>query len=266
MKIFFSLFLLFTLKAYGNCDFRENVKSVYSLSGPVSKTLEEIQLLSSPRVKGISIFYPTTLDKKKIPGGIFIAPGLLNEMKNSLVIYDESQELKKLFDSQGIHTISLNSRGKSPHEVMEESERVVRPFLKGCDDKLLLLQKKIAALESEIRKKSTTKKDIVFFLGEVNDGKLPDLVVANDGIARWLKENKLVSGYPSELAYVNWSARVLGKIPQSTIYLGLKEAPKPGLKGQSLRMTLEYPGALMPGMTQLEAWIYFLDHIPRDKL
>lgn len=254
------------LKAQGSCEFRKEVKSVYSLSGPVTKILEEIQLLPSSTIKGISVFYPAKIEKRKIPGGIFIAPGLLNEMKDSVIFYDESQELRKLFSSQNIHALSLVSRGKNPREVMEEAEKLISPYLLDCGDKLSQLKAKITELENKIRKKNSVRQNIVFFLGEVKPGKLPDLVIANDGIAKWLKVNKKISGYPSDLAYVNWSAQVLEALPKETLLLGLKEALTPEIQGQFPRLTLFYPGVLMPGMTQLEAWDYFLDHVPRDRL
>lgn len=266
MKILFSLSLLFFSFFSFACGFTAGHKPVYSLSGPLTVYLEELGLLSSPVLKGISIFYPAPPSFKGdvIPGGVFLSPGKLSSMKNSLVFYDGSQELRKLFRSQKIEAIEFVSRNQTPREVTVRAMNLLGQHLSGCDGAVIL--KKLGSVESEIQKKMKSAMGVIFFLGRISGKKLPELVIANDGLVYWLRKMNLVTTYPSDLAYVNWSGAIINNLKGSTILVGISEGKTSSLQAASGRFNLVYPGALIPGIRQLEAWNYFLNHFEKVKL
>ncbi len=268
MKILLSVFCLLSLSAHSGCRISDEVKAVYSLSGPFTNLLEETGLLFNPKVKGVSLFYPVP-DKfqgEKIPGGVFLSPGKLNQMKNALVVFDESQELRKLFHRQNIRTLEVKSRGKTPSEVVSETFTVADSVFVDCGDALKKMSKDASALEAEIKKRMPEKMKIIFFLGEINSGKLPELIMANDGIVLWLRQMNLIETYPSVLAYVPWSSSILNSLEKSHLFLGMKDSGPEGVSGKGQRLTLTHRGILTPGLMQLKAWKYFLDHSLRAKL
>lgn len=259
MKILFSLLLL-SFSAYSTCHFKE--RKVYSLSGPATKIIEEMGLLH--QLKGISVFYPAIKNFKGeiIPGGIFLSPSKLLEMEDSVVFFDQSQELRKTFARKRMKAIEVNGRNKSPAEVVTTTRDLLAPYIEGCDFGPVL--EKTEELEKKITVRMKEKMKVIFFLGEVGNGKLPELVIANDGIALWLKKKSLIDGYPSELAYVNWSGSLLESLKKDHLLLGLKEGSEPKITGDHSRSTLTYPGILIPGLHQLEAWLWYLEHQGRN--
>ena len=259
MKIYFSLFLLLSASVVSAaCGFTPGHKSVYSLSGPVTVILEELGLLASPLVKGISIFYPAPESFKGeiIPGGVFISPGKLSSMKNSIVFHDGSQELRKLFRSQNIEALEFASRNQTPREVTESAIAFLNKHLAGCDMGKILTR--LDNLEKAIEKRMKNPMDVIFFLGKITNSKLPELVIANDGLVMWLRKMKLISTYPSDLAYVNWSGAIMNNLKKGTLFIGISEGKVPSVEGSRERFNLTYPGGLIPGIRQLDAWMYYL--------
>ena len=266
MKSLFSLYLIFSTSLSFACDFSTDRKSVYSLSGPLTVILEELNLLSSPVLKGISVFYPIPDSYKGevIPGGVFLSPAKLASMKKSLVFFDGSQELKKLFRSQNIQAIEFISRNQTPREVTLSAMNLLNKHLSGCDDQKIL--KKLDLIEKDIQAKMKTRMEVIFFLGRIMGKKLPELVIANDGVVLWLKKMNFISTYPSDLAYVNWSGAIINNLKHGTVIVGVSEGKAPTLENSSGRFNLVYPGGLIPGIRQLEAWNYFLNHFEKVKL
>ena len=254
MKIFFNILILISFHSHA-CEFKAGYRHVYSLSGPVTKVLEEVGLLH--KLKGISVFYPPVKEFKGelIPGGIFLSPSTLNSMKGSLVFFDQSHDLHKMFSGKDLTPVEVNGRNKTPQEVVSSVIGMLRGYVKGCDFDPVF--QKTSQLEKQIRDHSGRIR-IIFFLGEAREGKLPELVIANDGLVMWLRKNSLVSTYPSDLAYVNWSGSIMEELRKDHLLLGLKEDKVPRLRGDKKRGTLFYPGALTPGLHQLEAWVWFL--------
>ncbi|MES2529292.1 MAG: hypothetical protein V4598_19550 [Bdellovibrionota bacterium] len=262
MKILASIFLLLSFSSHAACEFRSSVKSVYALSGPVTQMIERAGLLSSPLVKGVSIFYPApeSFKGEKIPGGVFLSPSKLDEMKSGLVFFDESQELRKLFHIKKINAVEMKTRNLAPGEVVTKSIATLLPFVSGCEVKFKSITDNVVALEKSIHELMKAKLKVIFFLGSVGDGKLPELVMANDGLVLWLRKKNLIQTYPSELAYLSWSSSILNGLEKDYLFLGMKEEVTPKVSGNSRRATLIYPGCLIPGVAQLEAWLYFLRH------
>lgn len=263
MRILASLVLFWTLQSHASCRFNASVSKVYSLSGPATQLFHDWDLLSSSKLKGATVFYPLPDDfqGERIPGGVFLSPAKLSEMKDSLVFFDESQELRKLFRTRNITAVEIKSRNQTPGEVTNSVLGLVGKYVTDCDPEKV--RQRVRILEEKIIKKMKTKQTIVFFLGEVRKGRLPELVIANDGLVLWLRKLNLISSYPSELGYVNWSGSIIEDLRTKALFVGLKEGSSPGVSGGKSRATLTYPGCLIPGVGQLEAWNYFLDHQPR---
>ncbi len=263
MKILVSLILFWAATSQAACHFNSSYRKIYSLSGPVTKIFEELNLLHASELKGLSIFYPIpeSFRGEKIPGGVFLSPAKLDEMKDAVVFFDESQELRKLFRARSINAAEIRSRNQTPGEVTETVLKVLGKYVSECDAKKV--REKYQELEKRITQKMKARLEIVFFLGEVRKEKVPEFIIANDGLVLWLRKMKLISSYPSELGYVNWAGSILEDMKNKALFLGLMEGNTPKVIGNRKRANLIYPGALIPGIGQLEAWNYFLDHQPR---
>ena len=267
MKI--SLSLVFLLYGFAHaCDFRPEVSKVYSLSGPVTIALKNIGLLSSPKLKGISVFNPVSSEEfkgKVLPGGIFLSREMVEEFKGGLVFYDEGRDLARMFEGiPTVTSIKIVTRGFFPEQVTELSIKALMPFTNSCERQFKLFQEKSENLSQKILKLIPENFSAVFFLGEIRAGRLPELVIANDGIVKWLREKKKIKTYPSELAYVNWSSKVIQGLDKSFLKVGVKDSSAEMIRDfkkldeKSFNMT--FPGALVPGVSQQEAWLYFLEN------
>lgn len=269
MKIFVSLFFLFiSLHAVGACGFKPEVKKVISLSGSMTVLLKEIGLLKASQVKGISVFSPVSREEfsgKIYPGGLFIAQSSLNEFADSVVFFDQSEQLKRILKSRNdITEIELSTRGKLPLEVVDDSIKVLSHYVQDCgknfDDFKVLAEN----TQKKLLSKLSSVPHVLFYLGAIKGNRLPEMVMVHDGVVALLLKEKKIKSYPSTLSYVNWSSKVMNELPLSTLHVGLFD---PGMKIEkeikrsSNRMTLIYPGVLVPGYTQLEAFLYWAGSI-----
>ena len=98
MKLAFSLLLLFYTGSSMSCSLN---RPLISLSGPITMLLEELGLLTDKNLKGISLFHPVNnFNGKKYGGGIFLGEKFFQEIGNSIIFYDQSRELNKLFSKK----------------------------------------------------------------------------------------------------------------------------------------------------------------------
>ncbi len=266
MRIFLKIFLfILSFKSFAVCDFKQDVLKVVSLSGSTTVILKELGLLKHAKVQGISVFNPvTSLDfKGKIyPGGIFLSHQALSELKDSIVFYDESRELKKVFRS--IRSKEIKTRNLIPMKAIESALESLRYSIQGCDSEIAALKNEAVGFQNNILKKLPTKISIIFYLGDFLSGRPPEMVMVNDGVVKWLIEEKRIETYPSELAYVNWSAKIIQNFPPATLHLAVKDSGRDGekkIKRSSAGMTLVYPGSLVPGLSQLEAFSFWADSL-----
>jgi len=260
------LSVLFGIPTSFSCDFNQDIKSVYSLSGPVTLVLKELGLLKNPKLKGISVFHPVA--KKDfagsfLPGGVFLSPEAIKGLSGSLLFYDESRELTRIFSRYDkITAIEIKTRSFTPPEVMEAMEKYLNPYLVGCD--LVKLTGQLKSSLEDLKKMLPKEIPLLFFLGLIQNNKLPELVMVQDGIVKWMIQEKLIKTYPSELAYVNWSARILNNLPQGTFHIGLKDSgnlmESKIIKNKQV-INLTYPGALIPGIGQVEAMVYLFKNL-----
>ncbi len=266
MNIFASLLVFLSFEALG-CSFTQKAMSVFSLSGPVTVLLRETGLLRDPHLKGISRFNP--VDEKEFtgkvyPGGLFIAQSTVSEFRHSILFYDEGKQLDMLLMREpSIRGIVMRTRSLHPLEVSDLVIKKITPFVTGCSEEFKKFSNKGKALQDALMKEIERGTRIVFYLGEISQTRYPELVIANDGVVKLLRDKRLIETYPSDLAYVNWSARIRSELPKQTLHLGLVDS---GMKWDQkitrspLGMTLTYPGALVPGLSQLEALLFWAKH------
>lgn len=258
--------LLLGISTAYSCDFAKDIKSVYSLSGPVTLILKDLDLLKNEKLKGVSVFHP--MAKKDfhgtfLPGGVFLSHDTIKGLAGSVLFYDESRELTRIFSRyEGIKAVEIKTRSLTPLEVMQAMELQLKPYLIGCDLGKLTSQLKtrLAELKKMTRKDST----FLFFLGLIQNNKFPELVMVQDGVVKWMIQEKLLRTYPSELAYVNWSARIVNNLPKNTFHVGLKDSGSTmdtEIKKHDHIINLTYPGALIPGSGQVEAMIYLFKNL-----
>lgn len=267
LKIFIVSFLMVSpLKA--KCTFRQDLKKVISLSGPMTVLLKEVGLLDHPALGGISVFNPVSKEqfKKKIyPGGIFLANSTLKEFKDSVVFFDESQQVKNVLKlGEGIISEEIKTRNFVPLEVMKKLGETLRGYTVQCEKELQAFQQKGELIQRELLKKIPHRLEVVFYLGGFKGQRLPETVIVNDGVVKLLILENKIKTYPSELSYVNWSARMMSSFSSklkhvAVIDSGMKLTQE--VKKVSQRVTLIYPGSLVPGLSQLEAFSYLADHL-----
>lgn len=268
MLIYLSLNFIFSFQALAKCEFKNEINKLISLSGPVTVLLHKLKLLKDPKVKGISVFHPFSekdFQGKVYPGGIFLSHSVLSEFQNSVVFYDESKELGRLLSSQKtIRPVEIKTRNLLPLSSIDKTLEALIPFLKGCENEVGLISKEASAIQQDIFNNVKSKMSVVFYLGELRNNKKPELVMVNDGIVKLLIEKKKIRSYPTELAYVNWSSRLMREMPKNTFHIGIKDSGRDKtikIKRSSQEMTLYYPGSLIPGLTQLKAFQYLFKNI-----
>lgn len=237
-----------------------------SLSGPATVLFKELGLLSE--LKGISVFNP--ISKKEFtgpvyPGGIFLSQSTLSDFKNKTVFFDESRELAKILRSQNIRAVEVRTRNLSPTESVHRTLKEIIPLIQNCEAEVAAIEKKRVALENKIMNSISLKKEMFFFLGEIKQERLPEMILANDGVVKWLREKNKISTYPTDLAYVNWSAKILmGSTTGKTLMVGLNDPGRETtkeVKKSGNKINLFYPGSLVPGLTQLEAFAYLFEKL-----
>lgn len=269
MKILVSLVLLIiSFNIFAECTFKSEVKKVVSLSATVAVALDEIGLLNHPVVQGVSIFSPISKQKftKKIyPGGLYLAPGTVKEFNQSVVFYDQGRELKNLLQSLDSATlVEIQTRNQLPLDSVELVINKLKQFTTNCEKQFFSFKEKAISLQSNLLKKIPQNFPVVFYLGEFQNERPPELVIVHDGAVKLLIREKNILTYASELSYVNWSSKIMTKMPARTIHLGIKDSGMSGEKKitqNSKHTNLVYPGALVPGITQIEAFLFWANSL-----
>lgn len=261
-------FFLLRDKAQATCEFRPATMKVYSFSGPVTVIFKEMGLLS--KVKGVSLFHPVSPTEYKgefFPGGVFLSREVLRKLEGGLLFYDESRELSKIVSPlSSLQSVELKTRGLVPSEVVNLVLEKIAPYLQGCAKEMKEVHEKVLRLEKDLLAHWKMSVPVIFFLGNFKSGKAPELVMVNDGVVKWLIQHKKIKTYPTDLAYINWSAKIMNEMPKDSIKVGLLDSGSRMEKSiikDGTQYTLVYPGALVPGLTQLEAWNYLCQNMKR---
>jgi hypothetical protein len=265
-KLSFFLLVFFSLKANAACDFKPHVTKVFSLSGPMTIALKHMGLLKHPKLYGISVFNPIAKDEfkgRRFPGGVFISQSTFSEFSGGIVFYDESRELSRILDPMSsLQARQIKTRGLTPGDVTSYLVKEIEPFVEHCEKELSDLVELTKKEEAKLLARFPKPLFVLYFLGEYHQGRPPEMLMVNDGIVKWLVENGQIKTYPSPLAYVNWSAKIMKTLPDSLIRIVVKDSAE-GMtklkKKEGDHINFTYPGALVPGISQLEAWNYLMD-------
>ncbi|MAZ48873.1 MAG: hypothetical protein CME65_09935 [Halobacteriovoraceae bacterium] len=232
-------------------------KEVVSLSGPMTHLIEEMNLLDDPKLKAISKFHPLEkpFKKKVLAGGLFLSPHVFRDYKDSLIIFDKSREFEYLLKkTEHKDYIEIDSRDQDPFEVINILVLRIRPVLKGCRDELKSLEKKFQNLRENLLKAKLNLKAL-FFLGD-QKRKLPETIISHDGFVLFLKKFDNFKTYPSDLAYVTWSSKIMKELKDYR-KIGLIEAQHEVLtriEREDGHYDLAFRGIMTPGIRQA----YFL--------
>jgi hypothetical protein len=261
-----ALLINFLIFSSWGCEFSSD-KKIYSFSGPVTQALEELNLLDKHQLKGISVFHPIAAQKfkgKRFAGGVMLSPASLSELSGGVVFYDESQQLRRMFNQYPtVKSVEVSTRNLTPLQVDESVQKILMPYLSKC-----------SRIISEQRKKQLVKlrnliphsKTFLFFLGEIKGERVPEMLMVNDGVVKWMLDEKLITSYPSELAYVNWSAKILQSMSSESFQIGLRDSAGQMTKSFAQKgkiINLTFPGALVPGKGQVDAMIYLFENLAR---
>lgn len=248
------------------CEFTAKVKGVYSLAGSVTLALKDLDLIKNPKLKGVSTFHPvdkSTFKGAFLPGGIFLSHKTLSDLSGSVLFYDESRELSRILSRyKDIKKIEVKTRSLTPLQVTQTVEKLLSPYVVGCN---------LESLSTEIKRKLEILKNskpqghhMLFFLGKIQNERLPELLMVNDGIVKWMVQEKLVKTYPSNLGYVNWSSKIMQDLPKETLKIGIKDSGSENVtlvEKKANIVNLTFPGALIPGSGQVDAIIYLFKNL-----
>jgi hypothetical protein len=270
MQIYASLLLLlFSFNVSSKCDFKPNIEKVISLSGTVTVLIKEMGLLAHPKLQGISVFNPIHKNEfsgEFYPGGIFLSHKSLEGLDKSLIFFDESRDLKRIFNTRKkIISHEVKTRNMTPMAAIDSALEVMSNSLTGCDEKIKNIKFKATNIQNKILKNLKKKLDVVFYIGDFRADREPETIMANDGVVKWLRKENKIQTYPTNLAYVNWSAKILKNLPGNTLHIGVID---PGnvskqeiIKRSPHRMTFLYSGSLVPGLSQLEAFLFLTESL-----
>lgn len=265
LKVFNLIALFLSISSSLACKLDSSNKYL-SLSAPITHVIEELGLLNSPALDAVSVFHPVENNKvEKIAGGVFLSPKYLNSKKKHIVFFDASRELERALKKAKIEKrLKLDTNGVDSFEVNDLAVKTLLPFLNGCDEKISKLSKKAEMIKSSLKRSFLKGKKLVFFLGKIKkDRRPPRLVIANDGFVLALKKYAEIISYPSELAYVSRSEKVL-KDFSPYISIGVFESDEFELKTSKVKahtLNATIAGVLSPGWKQVE----FIKALLEDK-
>lgn len=264
------IFFMFSSSAeVPKCQFRSDLKKIYSLSGPFTVALDEMGLLGDKKMAGISLFHPISKNQFEgdiLPGGIFLSHETGLKLRGAKVIFDKSIELKKMLSHLQVDLHEIDSYGLMPNEVTLKLSTLLKDLTINCGNEIASYEAKTQKLLNQIKQNVPKSFNAIFFLGEITPEKFPEILMVQDGVLRWLIHEKLLVSYPSNLAYLPWSSRILNSLSPKTLLIGVKDSggkmtKRLDLTLQKNKMNLIYPGALIPGVSQLEAWLFLLKNL-----
>lgn len=238
-------------------------KKTISLSGPVSTYFDQLGIIN--QVEAISIYHPIAdYQGEKLAGGLYLSTSSLKKLEGKTVYFDKSRELKKILNRYPkIKAIEVDSRRKTPQEVIELVASLTSKTLKGCEQQISEFKNRLALLEKDITSNISKIKQSIFFLGKIG-AKLPETVISNDGFVYWLKKENLLQSYDSHLEYLTWSMKVLSPLRGKYYFFGVQDSYQNGEKSikkvSEKKYNVKYPGALTPGYTQLEFLKFLLNY------
>jgi hypothetical protein len=258
---------LFLCSEASACGLKGNNEFVI-LSGPIAHSLKELNLLSNKKIKAITSY--ANIDKsesgaERLKGGIFLSNKTLSKYKNALFFYDKSFELERVLKNAGLKKrVPFDSIGLTPFEVIQKTKKFLTPYLKNCSKEFKRWDKKLLSFIKQLENLRPMKKPLLFFLGEIKKKeRLPNLLMVQDGPVKALLEANKIISYPSPLAYVTWSQKVIDGMSRRPLYIGLvSEAHKSGavIRRENNTLNIYDPIGLIPGWPQASLLNKLLNH------
>lgn len=266
MKTLSLIIILFSLKSFA-CSLNNEI---VSLSGPITATLEGLEILNDPNLKAISEFYKPRIKYRgvSLAGGLFLSKKTLKKYQKAHFFFDQSIELSNSFQKAKVkNAIEVKTVGQNSFETQEQLLVLLKPYLSNCEKQIEKFQSFIKELKEIILKKKRVERlansKVIFYLGSCQDGRRPPLIIANDGFIKTIKDFKLFKTYSSSLAYANWSQKELKKFDTSdALEVCLVDKAVGGLKSKRIGKLLEVysENVLVPGIWQI---IFLSKFLPR---
>jgi hypothetical protein len=258
MKLLILLISIFSMQMTFACQLNTNI---VSLSNPITTLLEELELLHTGKVKAISSFHKTLKPFKgdALAGGIFLSKATLQKLSDSVVFFDASKEFEDSLKSSNVKNyVKVKTIGEDPFTVSNSLISKIKPYVEGCEQNIKKISEKLVSVKSGLKKKLSRKKaKIIFFLGSCGD-KLPELVIVEDGFVKFLKDEKIIKTYPSELSYVTWSKKILNDLRGFQYFCIDTKASKYEFKvSKKDNVNISFGDAFNPGLAQ----VYFLEKL-----
>ena len=228
------------------------------LSGPVTYLLEELDLINDSKLLAVTSMVHLNKDfkGKRIMGGVFLAPQKLQPLKAEAIFFDQSKELeKRLASYQEFKSIEIKTRNLDPFETTSKLLEKISPYLNNCQKRVVKLRKKLEKIKQTLVK-SQKKFRMIFYLGKIGNKK-PDMIIVNDGFVKFMKEQLKLESYPSDLAYVSWSSKVMNQL-KGFWHIGLHDSQAAELiisKIDKHNINSSFRGVFTPGITQ----VYYLE-------
>ena len=251
------IIFLYCISAF-SCELKKGNFAL--ISGGITKLIQELALENSKHIKLYSNFFPIkNKNATLVTGGIFISPKVIDEAQVDTVFFDSGEELRKsLRRSKAKKVIAYKTNGLDPFEAYDLSKEILVPFLKNCEDKISKLDQRI----NQIKKQSLKNSKMIFFVGEISEyKKLPELVMSNDGFVKYLRTNKKLESYPSELSYATWSQKILTNLKDKKyLKIGLVNSEDETFKIKKIDdeyINIHSKLALIPGLSQ----VFFLERL-----
>ena len=154
------------------CDLKQDV---LSFSAPVTGIIEDLDLLNSTHLKGVSIYHPIPSNSsvKRWPGGTYIPEKTLRHIGKAVVFFDESAALKKRLSRFEVTSIEVQTKGATPFKVHAKALEQIRPYLSNCS-KLEDKEREWKKIEETLINQKPFKRNFYFYLGKISQNKWPD--------------------------------------------------------------------------------------------
>ncbi len=265
------LILLLSLNTALACRIKQ---PIVSLSGPVSYLLKDLGLSTDPNLKAVSSFhhFVKEFNGQRIAGGIYLSLKKMKELGTEpyILFADESQELRTRinFYKSKVENLDdikfINTRSKDPFQVTEELLQLIRPYLaENCGYKIQNLRKDMIRIIGMVKNIKFPKgKSWLFYLGDKSQGNQNRTLLVNDSFNLFFKKKSSFRTYPSTLAYVSPSAKVMRKLRKNAIQIGLVESNEKEFKVKKVRkntFNIYQEGILYPGLSQ----VYFVENFSK---
>ena len=225
MTLFISTYSAPTL-AQDGCHL--SVPKLAILSAPVATVLNALGLLNRPEivvashVLGLNAFNPKT---KLLPHTLFLSGQSLKELEGTVVFYDQSRELKKTLKNVAVQKlIEVKTRDLDPFEVVDLIVKQLLPLTDQCQEEFATFAKLMSDTKVKCQNLQIPSGVLIFLLGDwKSGGAMPELMMNNDGPMIFLRKNMSRTYYPSTLAYLAPSQKILEKLKakERLLFVGL---------------------------------------------